>query len=499
MVLQELVEIIKFEVDDKSLKKFDAGLKSATKALAGIAVVVAAAGAAVYAFVSDVAGSTDEMGKQAEQLGISVEAYQELTHAAELNGASQQSLTSSLVGVSKAASEAARGAGGGVEAFGMLGVSVTDANGNIKDSDALLLDVADSLENVGSQAQKMELLSKLGISEDMLLTLDQGSDAMRRQMQEAKDLGFVLSKNATKDAAKFADEQLRVTKVIKGVSNQIAIGLMPGITKLMTVFKKWFIANKALIKQNLQSFLQGITKAVTFFYNIAVRVISVIDTIATSLGGWKNLIMLAAGAWAVLNANMLLVPLLAIAIAAGIFLLVEDIIAFANGGDSAIQSLIDKFPMLEAPIRFIIDILASVAEGWRLIFTEGDKALEGLGILIDRWIIQPFNKVLGLIDGVTESMSSIADIKIPSLGDIGSSISNFVGLGKSPALTPSAATAGGNNSSSQSISANITVNANGASGTDAKVIAQNVREEILKIQSDQNKTAIRNLKGVVAQ
>lgn len=461
VILDELVEILRFEFDDKDLKKFDGAVKSAGKAITGVAVAAGAAGAAIFAFVNSVSDSTDEMGKQAEAIGVSAEAYQELSHVAELSGASQNSLASSLSGLAKAASEASRGAGSGIEAFGILGVSATDAAGNVKDADNLLLDVADSIQGLSTQAEKIELLSKLGISEDMLLTLDQGSEALRRQMQEARALGFVLSDEAVKASAEFNDELHNVTKAGKGLMNQLAIGLMPQLTDMIVAFKGWFIANKAIIAQNLERFLNGLTTTIKFLYNIGSRVVSVIDAIAQGLGGWQNLLTMVAAAWAFLNANILLLPILAIAAGTAMLLLIEDVIAFAKGGDSAIQSLIDKFPMLEKPIRTIVDLLAMAAEGWRLIFTDGGKALEGLGILFD----------------------------------------NFFGGGvnvSTAALTPSVG-ATNNTSSSQSVQANITVNAGNASGAEAKAIAVSVREEITKVMEEQNATAKRNLSGVIAQ
>lgn len=482
MVIDELVEILRFDFDDKDLKAFDNGVKNATKTLATVGAAAVAAGAAIFAFVESAAGSTDEMGKQAERIGIAVEAYQELTHAAELGGSSQSSLASSLLGVAKAASEAARGAGGGIEAFGILGVSATDAAGNVRAADDILLEVSDSLAGLSSQAEKIELLSKLGISEDMLLTLDQGSEAIRRQMLEARQLGGVLSGEAAKASADFNDELLRVTKAAKGIADGLAVGLMPQITEMLKSMKLWLKANGDIIKQNTQRLLEGLTRAISAVYKVAVRAASIIDAIAKSLGGWKSLIMMAAGAWAILNANMLLVPVLAIAAATALFLLIEDVTTFAQGGDSAIGSLIDRFPALEAPIRAVISVMKMAANGWNLIFTEGDKALEGLGILIDRWLIQPLEKAIGFF------------------GNIGSSISSFFGMdGVTPPALSTTTGASNNVSNAQSVTANITVNAGGASGTDAKNIAISVRDEITKVMGEQNATAIRNLRGVVAQ
>lgn len=458
MVLEELVEILRFDFDDKDLKTFNGAVKDATKALAAVGAVAAAAGGAIFAFTKEVAETTDEMGKQAEIMGVTSEAYQELIHSAELNGSSQDSLRSSIIGVSKAASEAARGTGAGIEAFALLGVEAMDAAGNIKSADELLLDVADSLDGIGSQAEKIELLSKLGISDDMILMLDQGSDAMRRQMQEARDLGFVLSEEATKASAEFNDELLAATKTVKGIGNQIAVSLMPGMTEMLTTFKEWVIENRAMIKQNIAAFLDKTRRAIAAVFNIASRVVNVINALVDAVGGWEIALMGAAAAFAILNASALALPALVIAIAAGIFLLVEDIITFAQGGESAIGSLVD------------------------ILKTDLGKAVEGLGILIDRWIVAPFNSF------------------VESLKSSFASVSGFFGgfdLGLS-ALTPTIAGGGNTNATSNvNVTAPITVNA--TTGATAQEIGVQVREQIRSVVGDANRSAVQNLSGVVSQ
>ena len=100
-------------------------------------------------------------------------------------------------------------------------------------------------------------------------------------------------------------------------------------------------------------------------------------------------------------------PILLVAAAAGILLVLEDIIKFAEGGDSAIGQLANRFPILDAALRTILDLLAMVRDGWTLIFTDGDEALEGLIMLlrdvgksITDFFLNPINKVFDLINKI---------------------------------------------------------------------------------------------------
>lgn len=406
-IIDSLIATLSFDFDDKELKKFDEGMKSAGKAVAVVAAGAAAAGAAIFAFTSKIAEQNDEVGKLGQRIGITAQAINELGFVAQLNGGSVNGMSSSLENLSKTASEAARGLGAGVEAFGILGVSATDANGQIKQTDELLLDVADAVSKLDSQSQKLELLSKLGIDSSLLLTIEQGSEAIRKQREEVKALGFVLDQNATKGAADFNDAMLRVKTVVGGVSSAIGTKLMKQITPMINAFLEWFKANKEIIKQNLNSFFEKLTRVIHALFNIGVRVVRVINSIVDAFGGWKIALGAVAVAMTALNARVLLLPALILAAGAAMFLLIEDLVAFANGADSQLGALAKKSDGFRIALESIVEVLAMVSKGWGLIFSDGEKALDGLMLLIEdigttifNFMITPLNKAIGLLNNL---------------------------------------------------------------------------------------------------
>lgn len=360
MQLAELVGILGFKFDDKDLTKFEAGIKSATASLAVIGTAITAAAGATFAFVQDVATTNDELGKMSERLGLSTADLQGWQYAAELGGASADAMSTSLEGLAKVTSEAARGTGAGVEVFGMLGLSATDANGRVKETSTMMEEVADRMSRLSTQAQKLEYASKLGISPDLIVTLQQGSGALRQQRLEAEQLGFTLDENATKSAANFNDELLKVSKIVKGVSSSIATALMPEITMMMSAFKDWFVANKEIIKQNLQGFLDGVINVFKAMFDIVRRVANVLNAMAQAVGGWKNALLAVGVVITALNAKILLIPMLMALVALGVFLAIEDIITYFQGGESAIGDFIDQFPILSGVIISLVGGLATL-------------------------------------------------------------------------------------------------------------------------------------------
>jgi len=457
-VIDSLVAALSFEFDDKALKEFDKGMQDAGKAIAIVAAGAATAGVAIFAFTSKIAEQNDEIGKLAQTVGLAAQTINELGFVAELNGGSINGMNTSIENLARTASEAARGMGPGVEAFGLLGISATDANGQIKQTDDLLLDVADAVSQLGSQSEKLELLNKLGIDTSLLLTLDQGREAIIAQRKEVEALGFVLDKDATESAAKFNDEMLRVGTVVKGIASAIGTKLMKQITPMIKVFLEWFKANKDILKQNLNVFFEKLTTAIGAIFKIGGRVVSVINSIVQAFGGWANAIGIVSAAMLILNGRALLLPAIILAAGAAIFLLVEDLIAFANGADSQIGALAEKFPIIGKAAMGLIAVFRMVREGWRLIFEDGEKALDGLMIVAER---------------IGQAITDFIMAPINALSSGFDSVMNFFGGDDTP--TPAMAPVGGGSSSTDNSSREITVNVNGG---DPDAVKQAVSEAL---------------------
>lgn len=488
-VIENLITKLTFEYDDKAIESFSKSLDTAVKTLTGVVAASAAAAAGIFAFTKNIAETNDELGKLSQRLGIDVTDLQELGYVAELNGSSIDTMNSSMENLSRITSETSMGMGAGVEAFGRLGVSVTDVEGRVKSADDLFVELADSISGLSSQAEKLELSQKLGIDTGLLLTLDQGTDALLRQKKEAQELGFAFDKNAAKAAANFNDSLLRLRKIITGVSNIIGTKLMKQITPVIEAFTKWFKANRALIQQRLEDVLTKLISIIQGVFNISIRVFGVINNIIKAFGGWENAIKLVAAGFVILNASALILPIILTTIAAAILLLIEDFQKFYQGGDSAIGNLLERFPTLGAAILSVADIIKMIAEGWRLIFTQGGEAIEGLqmmisdftsflGTLVDQmiivgktimdFIIQPINKTIDLLN-------KIPGVNIPDIPSFSGSITG--------STVPIASVGGSNttNSTTNNVkntsNPNINISVNGGNPTEVKRVIKEALDE----------------------
>ena len=272
---------------------------------------------------------------------------------------------------------------------------------------------------------------------------------------------------------------LRVGTVVKGVASAIGTKLMKQITPMIKVFLKWFKANKEIIKQNLNSFFQKLVVGIRAIFNIGVRVIRVINTIVEAFGGWKVAIVGVSAALLAMNARILLVPALILAAGVAIFLLIEDMIAFANGADSQIGALAKKSETFRIIMESLVEVFSMVAEGWGLIFSDGDKALEGLIIVIKNigqaiadFIMAPINAVTDAFESLKNKTSSLVSGAGDTLSEGVDSVSNFFGFGDKP--TPSLAPAISQNSNATTNN-DVVININGG---DPEQVKQAVNEAL---------------------
>lgn len=482
-IIERLTTLFDFDLDEDALKGIDKFIDNVETGLLALGAVAVATATAVSLFTIKIAEANDQTAKFAKRTGIDIAALQELGFVAELNGGSIDSMNSSLENLNRIASETARGMGVGVEAFGILGLSVTDANGRIKDADDLMLELSDALNKLGTQAEKAELAQKLGIGPDILLSLTQGSEAIKRQREEAKQLGFVINKDAAQAAERFVDAQTKVKKIVSGVASAIGTRLIKQATPMVETFIEWFKINRSIIQQNITKFLDTAAKVMSTVSAVVGRIVGVVLRLVDAIGGWEVAIKAAIAATLILNATTLLIPLLIVAAGAAILLLIEDIIKFAEGGDSAIGNLAKKFPLLGKAAEGLIFVFKKVVEGWELIFTEGpelvafaiekikelavtvsdfftntlDKGIEKfkeIGTAITDFFIAPLKKALELI------------LKLPLSDDVRASIQNFVEPGQQ-----AQGGARGRSVLSNSVvneGANITVNVNGGEPASVK-------------------------------
>ncbi|HXG46253.1 MAG TPA: hypothetical protein VNO52_01415 [Methylomirabilota bacterium] len=187
--------------------------------LAGLAASVTAAFSvgALARFTQQAITTADEMGKLAQKTGVAVEAMSGLAYAAELNEVSQSELQLALKNLSEEMVKAGRG--------------------NVALEEELLA-LADQFAAMPDGAEKAALaVEKFGRSGlEMIPLVNQGSEAIRAQLEEARKLGAVIGPQFAANADRFNDNLTRIGTLFKGLFLGVAEQLLPTLIELQERF-----------------------------------------------------------------------------------------------------------------------------------------------------------------------------------------------------------------------------------------------------------------------
>ena len=168
--------------------------------LAGLGVSLSVAGFA--AMIKNAIDAADQLNKLSQKIGISVEALSTLRFAAQLSDVSLETLQKGIKGLSQNIAEANTGIGDGAQVFDALGISVKNADGSMKSTEAVLLQMADVFANLEDGAVKtalaVKLFGKSGM--DMIPFLNQGAAGINQLTAEAERLGLKLTTETARSA-----------------------------------------------------------------------------------------------------------------------------------------------------------------------------------------------------------------------------------------------------------------------------------------------------------
>jgi len=193
-----------------------------------------AATAAISVMVRGVIEEADKMSKLSQSLGIPIDELSRLRYAAGLADVDIDTLSKSMIRLAVNMMDSTDNATGpAADAFTRLGISVKDAEGRVKSSTAVLMELATQFKSMPDGVQKtalaVDLFGKAGAR--MVPLLNAGEDGIRALGEEAERLGIVLDTETGLAAERFNDNLARLKIQGDGVVTQIAVGILPALDR----------------------------------------------------------------------------------------------------------------------------------------------------------------------------------------------------------------------------------------------------------------------------
>lgn len=277
-------------------------LVNAGKIVAGIFGTMkdAAVGLAksVWNLADSTAGLLDNLGKMSKRTGLSVEFLSKLDYIAQRSGTTLQVMEKSVRFMSRAALEASKGVAEYADTFEELGVEVVDANGKMKDGEALFMELLFALGDTEGALKRValaqDIFSRGGTA--MLPIMADGREGLEKLLKRYDDLGIRILPASTDAGERFKDSLLDMNVSIARVWREIGERLIPIFRPVIDGITKWFIANKALIDQRIDRFFVTVRAALKELEPVIAPIREFFDAILA--GDWDSAKAAISELWA---------------------------------------------------------------------------------------------------------------------------------------------------------------------------------------------------------
>lgn len=282
--------------------------------------------------------------KDAASVGVDINSYDAMSRVFAQNGVEADAFRDSMIDLNEAMGEAASDAASGkAQSFKTFGISLKDAAGNAKSADRVLTELSASMEKMSKQEATFQIKA-LGITDNAVIqTLMLGNKVLKEQIALQKEK-FALTDKDQVQLLELNQAQNMLSTTIDGMIDQFAVMLAPALTKVtdgVRILVEWFLEHKRVI-------------------GIAAGVITalLLPTI------WSAVAATTAWAAATLAATW---PFIAIGAAvAALILVLDDLWAYYEGGDSVIGEFANKHKML----KDVLDGLKAMAMGLMQFFSD---------------------------------------------------------------------------------------------------------------------------------
>ena len=222
---------------DKTQRAF-AAVRGGLKRVSGsiLNVRTALVGLAGAAGLQQFATQIDDLAKASSRLGLTVNEIQSLQFAASQTGASAEELEKGLTRFSRSISEASSGIGTGLRSFEALGITVTNAQGDLRPTSELLNEVSDRLTEIESPADRVriafDLFGRSGVN--LVNTLQGGSAELKKLQGEFNAITLTLTGEQAQAVEQANDQFDKLFKFFQSIGQTITATILPPLAKFAT-------------------------------------------------------------------------------------------------------------------------------------------------------------------------------------------------------------------------------------------------------------------------
>lgn len=254
-----------FKVTEASLKDFtDNAMSLGAMTFAPLGGVMASLGATIANSLSSFVEYSTGVGDLAAKIGASAQDLQRFQYAAQMSGSSAEEISSAIEILGKNLGQVSAGKNKAIpEMFKQLGVSLYNANGELKTATELLPEIANCMRSQSTATQKSYIATTLfgKAGQGLIQMLEGGSEGLNELTAEAENFGIVLSDDVLTVAGDYDDSLNRMQYSLRGIQYSIANQVLPVLTPLVNSLTECIAANREWIASSIADVAKDVAES----------------------------------------------------------------------------------------------------------------------------------------------------------------------------------------------------------------------------------------------
>lgn len=404
---------------ESGLKKIEASAESAGKAFAPFSA--AAAGVATGLLTSAVSAGkfADDVNTMAKVTGISTQELQKFMYATDLIDVSMETLTGSLTKLTRNMNDASQGTGSAKDVFKELGISVTNADGTLRNSQDVFYETIDALGTIENStlrdAVAMEVFGRSAQELNPLIL--GGAEDLKQLGLEAESLGLILSQDALDGANSFNDVLDTLNATATATKNAVGATLGEALIPIAEKLSGAIISlseSLAAMDEDTLTFILGMT-------GIVAVVTPLLLLIGNLAGGLANMIRLV-GLLTEAGIASRVASIGVVSLGTAINFLLSPVTLTIAAIALLVMAFMDLWKHSEAFRDFWINL-------WEKIKAAPKKAIDGIKADLAQWKDIGAKIVSGMFDGIKAGWQAIENWVNNKFGWLDNLVSEFSGGG----------------------------------------------------------------------